>query len=185
MPSHQNQPDNLNKPTHTDNALNVANAQRRDIQGAYGAEVLMGSDCGSCKEASSRRGTQGERDAGARVPSKLNDRPSGLVGFKKQRENILISSEDADLRRMHKMRRMVVGASEGIETVLQSDGYRYRVGFITLTYVGIDDWQPGDIKKHVRHFRLWAKRCGEPFRLVWVAKLQTRSALHYHLCFWH
>ena len=171
--------------SHQDVALNGATAQRRAIQGSPGVDVLMGSDCGSSQEDVVRRRTAwGERDAGARVPSKLDDHPSGLVGFKKQRENILIPSEDADLRRMYKMWRMVVGASKGIESALQSDGYRYRVGFVTLTYALVDDWQPGDIKELVRHYRLWAKRRGEPFRCVWVAELQKRGAVHYHLCFW-
>ena len=136
-------------------------------------------------EAKGRRSTsRGEPGAGARAPTELGDRPSGLVGFKKQRESILIPTEESDLRRLYKMRRMVIGASKGIESALMEDGYRYRVGFVTLTYARIDDWKPGDIKELVRHYRLWTKRRGEPFRCVWVAELQKRGAVHYHLCFW-
>jgi len=47
MPNHQNQPQYRKTPSRQDEALNGANAQRRAIQGAYGAKDLPGSDCGS------------------------------------------------------------------------------------------------------------------------------------------
>jgi len=115
------------------------------------------------REALGRRSTRGERDAGARVPSKLGDGSSGLVSLKKQRESILITREQSDRRRALKMRLVVLGAATGIESALQADGYCYRVGFVTVTYAKDDDWHPGDIKELIRHYRLWAKRRGEPF----------------------
>ena len=121
-------------------ALTDAAAQRRAGQGAAAPGVLMGSDCGSSQEAVGRRRTaRGERDAGARVPSKL-ERPSGLVGLKKQRESILIPPEESSRRRLLKMRRIILGSAKGIESALQSDGFRYRVGFVTLTYARDGDW---------------------------------------------
>jgi hypothetical protein len=184
MSIHKQQPQTLATTTRQDSALNAPNAMLRGTQGTYGGEVTMGSDCGSCKEAPGRRSTRGERDAGARVPSKLGDASSGLVSLKKQRESILITPEHADMRRAQKMRLVVLGAATGIESGLQADGYRYRVGFVTLTYANDDDWQPGDIKELIRHYRLWAKRRGEPFRCVWVAELTKRYRVHYHICFW-
>ena len=91
---------------------------------------------------------------GTNAEHRAGQRSAGLVGFKKQRENILIPADESALRRLYKMRRMVIGASKGIESALQADGYRYRVGFVTLTYAQIDDWSPNDIKELIRHYRL-------------------------------
>ena len=121
---------------------------------------------------------------GTNAEHRAGQRTTGLVGLKEQRENILIPPDDAHRRRLLKMRRTVIGAAKGIESSLQTDGYCYRVGFVTLTYAHDDDWAANDIKELVRHYRLWAKRRGEPFRCVWVAELTKRGRVHYHLCFW-
>ena len=86
MSIHKHQPQTLDPTSRQDSALNVPNASLRDTQGTFGAEVTMGSDCGSCKEALGRRSTRVNRDAGERVPSKLGDVSSGLVVYKKQVE---------------------------------------------------------------------------------------------------
>lgn len=99
-------------------------------------------------------------------------------------ESTLIPTEDAARRRLLKMRRIILGAAKNIESTLQSDGYRYRVGFVTLTYANDGECEPGEFKELVRHYRLWAKRPGEPFRCAWVAELTKRGRVHYHLCFW-
>lgn len=56
--------------------------------------------------------------------------------------------------------------------------------FVTLTYVGVDDWKPKHISKATRLFRAWAKALHLDCRYVWVAELQKRGAVHYHLLAW-
>ena len=127
-----------------------------------------------CQESLRRVGRQ----------SDTRQRSSGLVGFKEQRETLRIPPEDSHRRRLLKLRRTILGAAKGIESALQSDGFRYRVGFVTLTYAQDDTWAPDDIKELVRHYRLWSQRRGAVFRCVWVAELTKRGRVHYHLCFW-
>jgi len=61
---------------------------------------------------------------------------------------------------------------------------RWNLKFITLTYADADGWEPG----HFAAFRMamwqWCKRRGVRLRFVWVAELQERGALHYHVVVW-
>lgn len=63
-------------------------------------------------------------------------------------------------------------------------GSRSVCWFVTLTYRGIDDWRPQHIALAVRSFRKWCKRRALACRYVWVAELQQRGAVHYHLLAW-
>lgn len=56
--------------------------------------------------------------------------------------------------------------------------------FVTLTYRGVDDWRPEHISDAMRSFRKWCKALGVPCRYTWVAELQKRGAVHYHLLCW-
>lgn len=56
--------------------------------------------------------------------------------------------------------------------------------FVTLTYVGVDDWRPQHISGAIRRFRKWCRREAAGCRYVWVAELQQRGAVHYHLLAW-
>jgi hypothetical protein len=56
--------------------------------------------------------------------------------------------------------------------------------FVTLTYVGVNDWQPGHISEALRRYRNYCKRLGVATRYLWVGELQKRGAVHYHLCVW-
>lgn len=55
---------------------------------------------------------------------------------------------------------------------------------VTLTYRNIDDWCTDDISYFMRLVRQWCKRRQIAVRYVWVAELQKRSAVHYHVVFW-
>ncbi|MFA5589713.1 MAG: replication initiation protein [Lysobacteraceae bacterium] len=63
-------------------------------------------------------------------------------------------------------------------------GRRTRKAFITLTYKDVDGWEPGDIRAFTDKLRGWCKRRHIPLRFVWVAELQKRGAVHYHVCVW-
>jgi hypothetical protein len=66
-------------------------------------------------------------------------------------------------------------------------GVYYPV-FITLTYRDQNDWDAKDISKLVDNYRKdWKQRLGRDpshFRYVWVAEMQKRGVIHYHLLLW-
>lgn len=56
--------------------------------------------------------------------------------------------------------------------------------FVTLTYRGVDDWKPQHVALAIRRYRKWCVRSGAECRYTWVAELQRRGAVHYHLLAW-
>ncbi len=68
---------------------------------------------------------------------------------------------------------------------IADNGFRPPVvWFVTLTYRGVDDWKAEHIKNAVNAFRRWCKDRGYACRYTWVAELQSRGAVHYHLLAW-
>lgn len=65
------------------------------------------------------------------------------------------------------------------KTIDQSNGMQdMEYIMITLTYRGVDDWKP----KHIRDFMLkMRKRFTGILCYAWVAELQQRGAVHYHV----
>jgi len=55
---------------------------------------------------------------------------------------------------------------------------------VTLTYRGVDDWRSHHMSDAMQRARVWCKREGFAFRYVWVAELQERGAIHYHVALW-
>ncbi len=64
----------------------------------------------------------------------------------------------------------------------------YYPVFITLTYRSQEDWDARDISGLIDNYRKdWIRRLGRPvqhFRYVWVAEMQKRGVIHYHLVLW-
>ena len=84
------------------------------------------------------------------------------------------------LNRWKKLRKAI---REGARLHSLATGRR-RALMITFTYEGVDDQQPCDLSNCLRHMRQWCHRKSVDFRYVWVAELQGRGALHYHLIVW-
>lgn len=59
-----------------------------------------------------------------------------------------------------------------------------RSVMVTLTYRGVEDWRPHHISDFLRCVRKWLKRKGHSLRYTWVAELQQRGAVHYHVLVW-
>jgi hypothetical protein len=60
-----------------------------------------------------------------------------------------------------------------------------RVWLVTLTYAGTNaDWQPRHVSDAIKAHRAWCREQGHPCRYVWVAELQKRGVIHYHLAIW-
>lgn len=91
---------------------------------------------------------------------------------------------DRDANRVKRMRRAVGHSARLLHFDATGDHTRYRKTFITLTYRDADGWEPGHMGQFVRRLREWCKRRGIKCRFVWVAELQQRGALHYHLLTW-
>jgi hypothetical protein len=112
---------------------------------------------------------------------------AGLVPFKTSSflSGVLISfapSSVAD-RRVKRLKRSVWAS--GHLHGLADKGFRPPVcWFVTLTYRGIDDWRSEHMAKTAERFRNWCHSVGVPCRYTWVAELQSRGAVHYHLLAW-
>lgn len=59
-----------------------------------------------------------------------------------------------------------------------------RVALLTLTYEDTTAWDSRHVSDLLMHVRKWLKRHGHKLRYVWVAELQKRGAVHYHICIW-
>jgi hypothetical protein len=61
----------------------------------------------------------------------------------------------------------------------------YRALFVTLTYKANTKGKPRDVVECLKCVRSWLARQGLPMcPYLWVAELQKRGALHYHLMVW-
>lgn len=76
--------------------------------------------------------------------------------------------------RIARMRHIVWLAVKTMEKVSSQD--KSRLIMVTLTYRGLKDWRPRHISGFVRWWR------GQGVReYVWVAEMQRRGAIHYHV----
>lgn len=55
---------------------------------------------------------------------------------------------------------------------------------MTLTYRGVDDWRAEHVANATRTYGNWCRSKGVECRYTWVAELQGRGAVHYHLLAW-
>lgn len=56
---------------------------------------------------------------------------------------------------------------------------------VTLTYREVDGWHAQHVKRFLDHVRKWMhRRHGGALRYTWVAELQQRGAVHYHVLVW-
>ena len=110
---------------------------------------------------------------------------AGLVSSKTSDESLHVSFAPAVVaeRRVKRLKRSVWAS--GHLHGLADRGFRPPVcWFVTLTYRGVDDWQANHISKAIKKYREWCHRIGVACRYTWVAELQHRGAVHYHLLCW-
>lgn len=61
----------------------------------------------------------------------------------------------------------------------------FRLMFLTLTYRPDVDWSPSHVRDFLRRVDMWLRRRDlGSVRCVWVAELQDRGAVHYHVALW-
>jgi hypothetical protein len=63
-------------------------------------------------------------------------------------------------------------------------GFRFRCAMVTTTYRPGVEWNPDHIPAFFHRLRSWASRRGVTVPYVWVAELQARGAVHYHILVW-
>ena len=89
---------------------------------------------------------------------------------------------DQDQARLTRMRRSVNVAARLFHHVLGTR--RYRPAMLTLTYRDVDGFEPRHVSGLLKCIRAWLQRRGFCLHYVWVAELQQRGALHYHVLVW-
>lgn len=89
---------------------------------------------------------------------------------------------DPFLTRLRRMSRSVMTAARMHEFELRHR--RFKPAMLTLTYREVGAWNKRHISDLLQRIRQWLKRRGHTLRYVWVAELQQRGALHYHVVLW-
>lgn len=111
---------------------------------------------------------------------------AGLVPYKTSRTHadsfeISRHPEDSFERRFGRMRRSVWWSGQGHAEKF-SGWFGSRAWFVTLTYRPGVEWSASHIADALQRCRIWLKRqTGQKLRYTWVAELQQRGAVHYHL----
>jgi hypothetical protein len=91
---------------------------------------------------------------------------------------------DTRLNRFRRMRYNVIASANMTHADVTRGGFRTDVVFITLTYRTIDQPEPRHISDFLKHCRRHMQRRQQRLRYVWVAELQERGVLHYHVIVW-
>lgn len=86
--------------------------------------------------------------------------------------------------RCQRLRRVIRGAGQEMSLAHQRKGLRYRCAMVTLTYHPDKQWEAHHVSQYIRRVRQWMHRRGHQLRYVWVAELQRRGAVHYHVLIW-
>lgn len=81
--------------------------------------------------------------------------------------------------RLRRVQRRVKAWAEVIQPHIDKVGKDNRLVMITLTYADAAAWKPGDMRKFMLDLRHELK--SRLLAYAWVAELQQRGAVHYHL----
>lgn len=129
----------------------------------------------------------------ARSAARSGDGEAGLVSSKTSGDDDWIplswSKESQRESRVKRLRRSVWAAGRVHET--ETRAAPHRAWLVTLTYDtrgtlgnGAHDWSPRHISDSIKAFRHWCKKRRLPCRYVWVAELQQKGTVHYHIAVW-
>jgi len=123
--------------------------------------------------------------AGSRVAAPAwGEAGAGLVPSKTMQNCMVSFAPSVVAERRVKRLKKSVWASGHLHGIA-NNGFRPPVvWFVTLTYRPGVDWASSHVRDAVNKFRDWCKVRGFPCRYTWVAELQGRGAVHYHLLAW-
>lgn len=112
--------------------------------------------------------------------------PPGLVELPTSQKWNPRNPETKRKTRLSRMRRAVLNSADLVQLrSVQVKGYRTKAVMLTLTYRDVNAWSGRHVSTLVEHLvkYLWRKFAWRlPY--VWVAELQKRGAVHYHLVLW-
>lgn len=92
---------------------------------------------------------------------------------------------DKHRARIARMRQQVGFSARAIQVAGRRPGFRpHYVAMLTATYADAADWRPRHLSDLLKHVRRWLQRRGYSMQYVWVAELQERGAIHYHVGLW-
>lgn len=111
------------------------------------------------------------------VPSKTSIYPHFVS------HSVNLSAPSCAERRVKRLKRSV-WASGHLHGVAHKGSRPPVCWFVTLTYVGVDDWRADHMSRAIERYRRWCKSVGVPCRYTWVGELQKRGAVHYHMLIW-
>jgi len=83
--------------------------------------------------------------------------------------------------RIQKLRKTIYNAGVHFAETLPRS---FRPWLFTLTYAEVDAWKPNHIRDYLKRVRSFLHRRGISLRCAWVAELQQRGAVHYHIILW-
>lgn len=155
----------------------------KPAHGGNGLGLRLGAPmAGAAGGGLTREAGQGSREAAGLVPFKTspientfsNGGHSKIINF---------SKSDAALKRVKRLKSNVWAA--GHLHNMPKPGYRAsQPWFVTLTYADVGGWRANHIADAMDSYRRWCKRRGMPCEYLFVAELQNRGAVHYHLLVW-
>lgn len=109
-------------------------------------------------------------------------RDAELVALAERTPNAFIP--DKVLTRLARLRR-AVGFAARAHGVSEKGHRTDQCLMITLTYAGTnEDWEAKHISAFMTHVREWCRRNEVSCRYAWVAELQKRGVIHYHVALW-
>jgi hypothetical protein len=101
------------------------------------------------------------------------------------RQALRATDSERKRARVAKLRRTVGFSARAIGAALDRPGFRaHYVAMLTLTYRETDAWAPEHITACLHRLRKDLRQRGHVMRYVWVAELQKRGAVHYHVAIW-
>lgn len=118
---------------------------------------------------------------------------AGLVYFKQVGSLSTESNEsatcshkliDPKLARVAKMRSSILTGQRLLTEQATKGGHRGKWAMLTLTYAPGNETQARDISDLLAHIRKYLQRRSIPTRFVWVAEMQKRGVIHYHILMW-
>lgn len=82
------------------------------------------------------------------------------------------------------MKRGVLTAARLQGEAAQRGGFRFKPAMVTLTYAPGNQWRGRHVTEFLHRVRKYFQRAGKKFAYTWVAELQDRGVLHYHVIVW-
>lgn len=141
-------------------------------------------DCAEWEKKAQRLNANGSTNATSRAAAgALGETGAGLVPSKTNRQTISFSPSVVAERRVKRLKKSV-WASGHLHGIADNGQRPPVVWFVTLTYKGVSDWSSKHMSKAMEGYRHWCRDRGLKCRYTWVAELQARGAVHYHLLAW-